>query len=154
MPESTTPFGGKYGSSSAEYKPVEITPLSYIPQVKIERFLGRLSLHFVKEANIVFEAGLGQYGMGGFSHIFVTELYSILRAHTVALGGNGLIGVTIDQSVFSESIKNQGYALISASGDVVQYSQIREETAKGNYNFRRQQQQHTAASGSFDSLQR
>lgn len=139
--DSTT-FGGGKSLSDHFYKPVEITPLSYIPQVKIDRFLGRLSLHFVKEANIVFEAGLGQYGMGGFSHTFVTELYSILRAHTVALGGNGLIGVTIDQSVFSESIKNQGYALISASGDVVQYSQIKEAN----------RYQH--ASGSFDSLQK
>ncbi|KAJ3224780.1 hypothetical protein HK099_007899 [Clydaea vesicula] len=106
MPNNNIPF-------------VELTPLKSVQNRRILKFLGRLSLHFVKEANIVFETGLGLSGMGGFTHEFWCEVYSVLRAHTAAQGGNCLIGLTIDQNIFSESIKNQGYALLSCSGDVV-----------------------------------
>ncbi|KAI9208468.1 uncharacterized protein BJ171DRAFT_207984 [Polychytrium aggregatum] len=99
---------------------IEITPLPSLPNAKVERFLGRISMHFIKEATMIYESGVGSSGMGGFTHIFLAELYSIARAHTAALGGNALVAFTIDQCLFSESIKNQGYALISISGDVVE----------------------------------
>ncbi|KAJ3333792.1 hypothetical protein HDU76_003606 [Blyttiomyces sp. JEL0837] len=108
--------------SGAVHWNVEITPLSYIPQARVDRFLGRVSLHFVKEASIVYEQGTGVGGMGGFAHALLAELYAVARAHAGALGGNGLISFTVEQSVFSESIKNQGYSLISVSGDVVEVS--------------------------------
>jgi uncharacterized protein YbjQ (UPF0145 family) len=46
------------------------------------------------------------------------ELTAVVRAHTLALGGNAVVGYTVDQSVFYETI-NHGYALVSISGDVV-----------------------------------
>jgi uncharacterized protein YbjQ (UPF0145 family) len=48
------------------------------------------------------------------------ELNAIIRAHTAALGGNAIISFAADQSLVNESIKNQCYALISVSGDVVE----------------------------------
>ncbi|KAJ3288689.1 hypothetical protein HDU79_004648 [Rhizoclosmatium sp. JEL0117] len=99
---------------------VEITPLSYVPQSRIEKFLGRVSLHFVKEASILYEVGTVGGGMGGFAHTFLAEFYAVARAYTVALGGNAMISFTVEESMFYESIKNQGYSLISVSGDVVQ----------------------------------
>jgi uncharacterized protein YbjQ (UPF0145 family) len=101
---------------------VEITPLTYIPQAKIEKLLGRVSLHFVKESSIIYEPGAGNGGMGGFAHTLLAELYAVTRAYTAALGGNAMVSFTVEQSMFSESIKNQGYSLISVSGDVVEVS--------------------------------
>ncbi|KAJ3220092.1 hypothetical protein HDU67_006848 [Dinochytrium kinnereticum] len=110
---------------------IEITPLSFIPHSRIDKFLGRLSLHFVKEASVVFEPGSPSGGMGGFSHVFLCELHALVRSHTAALGGNALLAFSVDQNVFSESIKNQGYSLLSVSGDVVEvtYSVKKREVA-------------------------
>ncbi|KAI9332249.1 hypothetical protein BDR26DRAFT_921829 [Obelidium mucronatum] len=99
---------------------IEITPLSYVPQSRIEKFLGRVSLHFVKEASILYEVGSVNGGMGGFAHALLAEFYAVARSYTVAMGGNAMISFTVEESMFYESIKNQGYSLISVSGDVVQ----------------------------------
>ncbi|KND04384.1 uncharacterized protein SPPG_00115 [Spizellomyces punctatus DAOM BR117] len=99
---------------------IDITPLWYIPNTRLTRFLGRISLHFVKEAAMVFELGTGNTGMGGFTHTFLVEMYAICRAHAFALGGNALVAFRMDQIVFEESLKNQAYALVSVGGDVVE----------------------------------
>ncbi|KAI9357657.1 hypothetical protein DFJ73DRAFT_186947 [Zopfochytrium polystomum] len=106
--------------ATAASSPVEITTLADLPSAAGQpvRFLGHVSLHFVKEASITYEAGLA--GMGGFAHTFLVELNSVVRAHAGALGGHGMVNFVVEQSAFSESIKNQGYSLISVSGDVVQ----------------------------------
>ncbi|KAJ3249125.1 hypothetical protein HDU78_007087 [Chytriomyces hyalinus] len=93
---------------------IEITPLSYVPQGRIEMHLGRVSLHFVKEASIVHEVGGVGGGMGGFAHMLLAELYAVSRAYTAAMGGNAMIAFTVEESMLYESIKNQGYSLISA----------------------------------------
>ncbi|KAJ3037922.1 hypothetical protein HDV00_001200 [Rhizophlyctis rosea] len=98
---------------------VEITPLHYIPFGKVERYAGRLSLHFVKEAAMQYETGAGGNGMGGFAHGFLVEMQSVCRAHAVALGGNAIIGFMVDSIILNEGIKNQGYGLVSVSGDIV-----------------------------------
>ncbi|KAJ3119231.1 hypothetical protein HK100_000413, partial [Physocladia obscura] len=87
---------------------IEITPLSFVPQGRIEKFLGRVSLHFVKEASILYEPGSVVGGMGGFSHTLLAELYSVARSYTAALGGNAMILFTMETCMIYESIKNQG----------------------------------------------
>ncbi|KAJ3198741.1 hypothetical protein HDU82_001069 [Entophlyctis luteolus] len=117
---------------------VEITPLTFIPQGRIERFLGRVSLHFVKEASILYESSGGGGGgpssnlgggLGGFTHALLAELYAVARSYTVALGGNAMVSFSVDTCMISENMKNQGYSLISISGDVVSvvHSQKREK---------------------------
>ncbi|OAJ36509.1 hypothetical protein BDV3_001140 [Batrachochytrium dendrobatidis] len=111
-----------YNASSMQsflQKNVELSPNSWIPQAKVTRFLGRLSMHFVKEVNLVYDGMSGKFGMGGFTHMFLAELFAVVKAHTFALGGNGIIGFSMDQVLFSESLKNLGYAFVSVSGDVV-----------------------------------
>ncbi|KAJ2999533.1 hypothetical protein HDV02_002680 [Globomyces sp. JEL0801] len=100
-------------------EPVELSPSSTIPNTTFYRFLGRISLHFIKEASLVYDPYLGSSGIGGFTHVFMMELLAVVKAHVTCLGGNGMVGFTIDQCQFTESLKNQGYALISVSGDVV-----------------------------------
>ena len=103
-----------------EHSDIPITSLSFLPNASIEKILGRVSLHFVKESNINYENGTGLYGVAGFKHVLLTELYAMARGYAKTLGGNALVSFSIDLSFFEESVKNQGYALISISADVVQ----------------------------------
>ncbi|KAI9103092.1 hypothetical protein DFS34DRAFT_351995 [Phlyctochytrium arcticum] len=98
---------------------VDITPLWYIPPYPATRFLGRVSLHFVKESAQTFDPSSGLTGMGGFTHAFLVELLGVLRAHAVALGGNAVVGFAVEKMVVEESLKNGAYALVSIGGDVV-----------------------------------
>ncbi|KAI8908982.1 hypothetical protein EDD86DRAFT_206598 [Gorgonomyces haynaldii] len=97
---------------------IEIVPTSFVPGSRIVAFLGRLSLHFIKETSLMYESRSGMNGMGRFIFMFQQEIMAVLRAHTIALGGNAVIGYTMDQFLFEETF-NQGYGLISISGDIV-----------------------------------
>jgi uncharacterized protein YbjQ (UPF0145 family) len=92
-------------------KHVEITPLSFVAGGTIEKYLGHLTLHFVKENNANTETA------GAFFHAFIMEVHGIVRAHVIALGGNGLISYKLNQMLFNE--KNPAYALVSVQGDMV-----------------------------------
>jgi uncharacterized protein YbjQ (UPF0145 family) len=57
-------------------------------------------------------------GMGGFTVLFMQEMMAIVKSHVTGLGGNAIVGYNLDQTEFTET-NNQGYALVSISGDVV-----------------------------------
>jgi hypothetical protein len=99
---------------------IELSQLSYIPRATHKRFLGRICHHFIKEANLAYDSSMGNAGMGGFSHAFMVEIISIIRSHVQCLGGNAVVSFNVDQIHFTETLKSQGYALVSASGDVWQ----------------------------------
>lgn len=95
---------------------VDITPLSYIPGAKIDRYLGNLNFFFIRESTSIREAG----GLSGFVHSFVTEVLAILRAHVTALGGNAMVAYFMSECVlYHNPHKNQGQCLINVGGDVV-----------------------------------
>ncbi|KAK4872034.1 hypothetical protein RN001_016158 [Aquatica leii] len=103
---------------------IDITPLSYVPGGKIERYLGNLNFFFIRETTSIREEG----GLSGFIHTFVTEVLAIVRAHIAALGGNAMVGYYMTECVFSHSLhKNQGQCLINVGGDVVFVSYYSEE---------------------------
>lgn len=104
------------------FEPIELTPLSSVPNATNRRFLGRISLHFIKETNLVYESIAGVSGIGEFVHVFMMEMLAVVKAHVVCLGGNAVVGFNLDQVHFTESLKNQGYALVSVSGDVMEVS--------------------------------
>ncbi|OXU23143.1 hypothetical protein TSAR_015077 [Trichomalopsis sarcophagae] len=115
---------------------VDITPLSYLPGGRIERYLGNLNFFFIRESNSIRENG----GLSGFIHSFVTEVLAIVRAHVTALGGNAMVAFFMTQCVLLHSPhKNQGQCLINVGGDVVNVSYF------GN-NDGKQQQTSNAAS--------
>ncbi|ORX81722.1 hypothetical protein BCR32DRAFT_268098 [Anaeromyces robustus] len=95
----------------------EITPLSTLQGATIERYLGKLSLHFVKDAH-VSESNYND--LGGFTYRLLMEVNSISRAHAIALGGNCILAYRFDKNVIEEGMKK--YALVSVSGDIVQVS--------------------------------
>ncbi|XP_024947797.1 uncharacterized protein LOC107274679 isoform X2 [Cephus cinctus] len=110
---------------------VDITPLSYLPGGKIERYLGNLNFFFIRESTSIRENG----GLSGFTHSFVTEVLAIVRAHITALGGNAMVAYFMTQCVLLHSPhKNQGQCLINVGGDVVSVSYFGNERHLGNSN--------------------
>lgn len=49
---------------------VDITPLTYVPGGRIERYLGNLNFFFIRESTSIRENG----GISGFVHSFITEV--------------------------------------------------------------------------------
>lgn len=65
------PLRGRYG--------VDITPLSYVPGGKIEKYLGNLNFFFIRESTSIRENG----GISGFVHSFITEVIWFLMLYYV-----------------------------------------------------------------------
>ncbi|XP_055375109.1 C2 domain-containing protein 5 isoform X2 [Condylostylus longicornis] len=98
---------------------VDITPLSYIPGGKIEKYLGNLNFFFIRESTSIRENG----GISGFVHGFITELLAVVRSHISALGGNAMVSFYMTELILVDNQhKNQGQCLISIGGDVVYVS--------------------------------
>lgn len=102
-------------------EPIIVTNLEYIPGSKIKRFFGRVSHHFIREAKENKEKETSQLSskskLGNLSCIFLREAISIARAHVIAMGGNALVGFSIDSFVL---VARSGYCLVSFSGDIVE----------------------------------
>ncbi|CAI5711817.1 unnamed protein product [Peronospora destructor] len=94
---------------------IELTPLGYIPGAHVTRYLGRVTLHFIKESWTVRESG----GLGAFYHLFLSEAIAIVRAHVRSLGGNAMLAFRLVPIESSQLYRNQVYNMISITGDVV-----------------------------------
>ncbi|XP_076168517.1 uncharacterized protein LOC143147284 isoform X2 [Ptiloglossa arizonensis] len=117
------PLKGRYG--------VDITPLSYLPGGRIERYLGNLNFFFIRESTSIRENG----GLSGFTHSFVMEVLAIVRAHITALGGNAMVAFFMTKCVLLHSPhKNQGQCLINVGGDVVSVSYFANDKHCGTSN--------------------
>ncbi|XP_031850241.2 C2 domain-containing protein 5 isoform X2 [Nomia melanderi] len=117
------PLKGRYG--------VDITPLSYLPGGRIERYLGNLNFFFIRESTSIRENG----GLSGFTHSFIMEVLAIVRAHITALGGNAMVAFFMTKCVLLHSPhKNQGQCLINVGGDVVSVSYFANEKHCGPSN--------------------
>lgn len=109
----------KFHTPTKERYGVDITPLSYIPGIPIERYLGNLNFFFIRESTSIKEFG----GMSGFVQSFIADALAIARAHVVALGGNALLSYFLNEYVLLQNPhKNQGQCLINFGGDVVHVS--------------------------------
>ncbi|XP_075146094.1 C2 domain-containing protein 5 isoform X1 [Haematobia irritans] len=98
---------------------VDITPMSFIPGGKIEKYLGNLNFFFIRESTSIRENG----GISGFVHGFITELLAVVRAHIASLGGNAMVSYYINELIlYDNQHKNQGQCLISIGGDAVYVS--------------------------------
>ncbi|XP_073841071.1 C2 domain-containing protein 5 isoform X2 [Musca autumnalis] len=103
---------------------VDITPMTFIPGGKIEKYLGNLNFFFIRESTSIRENG----GISGFVHGFITELLAVVRAHIASLGGNAMVSYYINELIlFDNQHKNQGQCLISIGGDAVYVSYQNDE---------------------------
>ncbi|KAI9988561.1 hypothetical protein PInf_021998 [Phytophthora infestans] len=110
MPGTTAAIPAPYGREW-----IELTPLGYIPGAHVTRYLGRVTLHFIKESWTVRESG----GLGAFYHLFLSEAIAIVRAHVRSLGGNAMLTFRLVPIESSQLYRNQVYNMISITGDVV-----------------------------------
>lgn len=95
---------------------VDMTPLSYVPGGRIEKYLGNLNFFFIRESTSVRENG----GICGFVHGFITELLAVVRAHVTAVGGNAMIAFYMTELILVDNPhKNQAQCLVNVGGDVV-----------------------------------
>eukprot|EP00644_Phytophthora_capsici_P018378 jgi/Phyca11/531041/estExt2_fgenesh1_pm.C_PHYCAscaffold_910005 len=106
VPAAPAPYGREW---------IELTPLGYIPGAHVTRYLGRVTLHFIKESWTVRESG----GLGAFYHLFLSEAIAIVRAHVRSLGGNAMLTFRLVPIESSQLYRNQVYNMISITGDVV-----------------------------------
>lgn len=89
--------------STSNIELCELTPNSYIPGKTIQEYLGYLNLHFVRETFATKEMG----GIGSFTHRFLNETQSIVRAHVSSLKGNALTSYRIDEFKMMGNSSNQ-----------------------------------------------
>ncbi|XP_075226369.1 C2 domain-containing protein 5 isoform X2 [Lycorma delicatula] len=95
---------------------VDLTPLSYVPGGRIEKYLGNLNFFFIRESTCIRESG----GLSGFVHSFVSEVLAIVRAHVTALGGNAMVAYFMtDCILLNNPHKNHGQCLVNVGGDAV-----------------------------------
>ncbi|XP_064599644.1 C2 domain-containing protein 5-like isoform X2 [Liolophura sinensis] len=95
---------------------IDLTPLSYIPGGKVDRYLGNYNFFFIRESTSVRELG----GLNGFLQAFVAEVLSIVRANVASVAGNALVSYRMNVFVLMDNPhKNQAQCLVNVSGDVV-----------------------------------
>nr|XP_018904193.1 PREDICTED: C2 domain-containing protein 5 [Bemisia tabaci] len=119
----TAPVASKFsgGTPAFHVRPkerygIDITPLSFVPGGKIDRYLGNMNLFFIREGTSIRENG----GIGVFIHSFVTDVLAIMRAHVAALGGNAVVAYFMNQCILQNNPnKNQAQCLINVGGDAV-----------------------------------
>lgn len=59
-----------FQTSIRERYGIDITPLTYIPGGRIDKYLGNLNFFFIRESTSIRENG----GISGFVHSFITEV--------------------------------------------------------------------------------
>lgn len=95
---------------------VEITNLSYVPNARIDRYLGLVNLFLIRESTQIKENG----GLSGFMHCFITEVLAMVRAHVLSLDGNALVSFKMTECILLDNPhRNQGQCLINVTGDAV-----------------------------------
>ncbi|XP_056271791.1 C2 domain-containing protein 5 isoform X4 [Pseudoliparis swirei] len=103
-----------FGGSSVTV--VKMTPLSFLPGTRIIKYLGIINMFFIRETTSLREEG----GVSGFLHTFIAEVFSMVRAHVAALGGNAMVSYSMKECMLMENPnKNQAQCLINVSGDAV-----------------------------------
>ncbi|XP_061772824.1 C2 domain-containing protein 5 isoform X11 [Nerophis ophidion] len=95
---------------------VKMTPLSFLPGLRIVKYLGIINMFFIRETTSLREEG----GVSGFLHSFIAEVFAMVRAHVAALGGNAVVSYSMKECMLMENPnKNQAQCLINVSGDAV-----------------------------------
>ena len=70
-----------------QYQGIHLSSLSFVPGARIQRYLGVISLHFIKESWAIRT----QTELGKFFHSYLSEIHALMRAHAASLGANALL---------------------------------------------------------------
>lgn len=122
QPQKKSSTGGQFANhhvtkmTCRNDKFVDISPLSYVPGGKIDKYLGNLNFCFIRETQSLRDYG----GISGFVHSFIAELLAIVRAHISALGGNMMLAFYMTELILIDNPhKNQAQCLVVTGGDAV-----------------------------------
>ncbi|EFC40020.1 predicted protein [Naegleria gruberi] len=95
---------------------VVITPMYFIPGAKIEKVVGAITQHLVRESTNVVQ-------FSSFQQECIMEATSIIRAHTKAIDCNALINYSVKfHAVLDNPSKKQAYIMLTISGDACKVS--------------------------------
>ena len=114
---------------------VLVSILDYLPGHKIKKYIGRVCHHLIREPKENREnkdptTNLpGKNKLGNLASVFLREAISVARAHVMGMGGDALIGFSIDTFDLVAATGSTGYCVISFSGDAVL---IRKKRAEGD----------------------
>jgi len=122
--QSQRPFKGSnffVDSCWTNSKAIVLTPLTYVPGAKVDKYLGNLNFLLIRETSSLREIG----GLSSFVQWFISEVYSIVRSHVSALGGNAIVSYFMSEFVVTQNMhRNQAQCLIHVGGDAVKVSYI------------------------------
>ena len=96
------------------HRSVFVTPLCSLPNAKIIKYLGMVTVHLVKETTSLKREYSDSIEL--FYHTFVAEALEIAKAQVYAAGGNCYLSFSISNLQLGTT-DNRAYALINCSGD-------------------------------------
>ncbi|CCW61873.1 unnamed protein product [Phytomonas sp. EM1] len=95
---------------------VHCTPLDFVPGKVVVRYLGRLSQHFIRQANDIYRGAQ----LGSFYHHVEFEIRCLVQSLVGVMGGNAILKYRI---VYHEMNDSDGscsaFVFFSVTGDVV-----------------------------------
>ena len=117
-----------------------MTPLTYVPGAKVDKYLGNLNFLLIRETSSLREIGglsryirmfiLAKNGLKSavrkkilfylcsFVQWFISEVYSIVRSHVSALGGNAIVSYFMSEFVVTQNMhRNQVSHFIEVSSN-------------------------------------
>ncbi|KAF0981169.1 hypothetical protein FDP41_012957 [Naegleria fowleri] len=95
---------------------VVTSPMYFIPGAKIEKLVGKINHHLVRESNNVMD-------FASFQQECIMEATSIVRAHTRAIDCNALLNYCVKfHAVLDNPSKKQAYIMLTVSGDACRVS--------------------------------
>jgi uncharacterized protein YbjQ (UPF0145 family) len=102
----------------AHGREIILTHLSYVPGATIDRYLGRISQHFLREAMYLSNPCDG--GVGTFTHSVHVEANCVVHRLVAAAGGDALLRYTCHHHVIDDDDdKSTAYQFITIMGQMV-----------------------------------
>mmetsp|Transcript_4548 Transcript_4548/g.8285 ORF Transcript_4548/g.8285 Transcript_4548/m.8285 type:complete len:488 (+) Transcript_4548:361-1824(+) len=113
-PNPNQRLGSGGGTERDQRSNVLLTTLERLPTRAVESYLGRVSVHIIRES---FEEKRGT--LARFTHELLAQINTIAKAHVAAKGGNAMLSYALLEYQVDQETTRQSYSIMSLSGDAV-----------------------------------